>query len=158
MSYIILDIDNTIANDAWRIPKIDWEHDDPFQRYHRYHSLSPFDEAGNHDLFEDTLHDIIILTARPVHYYAQTEEWLLRNGVDFSVLLMRDTGDHCHSRELKCRQLRSLETMIGVEPKDIICAYDDRQDVVDMYRALGVNAVVRSIHDVCAYTPPKGIA
>ena len=149
MSFIILDIDNTISNDAWRIPRINWKEPDPFQRYHEYHQLSSFDEAGNHDLFQGTPHEIIIMTARPVHYHAQTEEWLLRKGIDPAIILMRNTSDHVHSKELKRQQLLSLKAMHGITREQIVCAYDDRQDVVDMYRrTLGIHAEVRRIHNV----------
>lgn len=149
MTFIILDLDNTIANDAWRIPRIDWKEPDPFKRYHAYHSLAPFDEAGNHDLFVNTPHEIIIMTARPVHYHAQTEEWLLRHGIDPALILMRNTSDHVHSRELKRQQLCSLKPSYGILRENIVCAYDDRQDVIDMYRrTLGIKAEVRRIHNV----------
>lgn len=156
MTFIILDLDNTVANDAWRIPKIDWAEDDPFKRYHRYHQLSSFDEAGNRDLFDGTPHDVIIMTARPVHYHAQTEEWLLRQGIDPAIIMMRNNGDHTHSRELKRRQFLSLWEAHNIAVENIACAYDDREDVVDMYRNFGVNAEVRSIHNICAYTNPYG--
>lgn len=153
-SMIILDLDNTIANDVWRIPKINWQHADPLARYHDYHSLSAFDAPGNEDLFKER-DDIIIFTARPVHYHAITEEWLNRNGVNFQVLLMRNNDDHSHSKDLKLRQLAWLQNDYGINKSDIFCAYDDRQDVVDAYLAAGIHAEVRSIHNVCAYTRPS---
>lgn len=149
MTFIILDLDNTIFDDAWRIPRINWKEQDPFKRYHEYHSLAPFDEIGNVDLFENTPHEIIIMTARPVHYRAQTEEKLLRHGIDPALILMRNTSDHVHSKELKRQQLCSLKPAHGILREDIVCAYDDRQDVVDMYRrTLGIKAEVRRIHNV----------
>ena len=39
MSFIILDLDNCIADDQWRISRINWQHKDPMRRYHDYHSL-----------------------------------------------------------------------------------------------------------------------
>lgn len=153
MSYIILDIDGCIADDEWRIPRINWQHENPFRRYHEYHMLSAFDEVGNTDLIE-TEHDIIIFTARPTHYRAMTEEWFRRKGVNVKHLLMRNDDDHCHSKELKSKQLQWLDEY-GVSLHDIVCAYDDRPDVVKMYNEFGIPAVVRAIHNVCAYTQPK---
>jgi len=153
--YTILDLDNTISNDGWRIKSINWQHAEPMRRYHAYHSLSAFDEPGNVDLFRGKS-NIIILTARPTHYRALTEEWLKRNGVQYNIMIMRNDSDHCHSRDLKMKQLKWLGELYSVPPALIEHAYDDRQDVVDMYISNGVQATCRSIHDICAYTRPEG--
>lgn len=155
MSFIVLDLDNCIADDQWRIPKINWQKKDPMDRYHEYHSLSGFDRAGNKDLFQKTKHDIIILTARPVHYAPITMEWLNRQHIKPFALVMRNNDDHCPSVELKRKQMGWLMHLYGVNHKDIECAYDDRMDVVEMYLQHGIVAEVRAIHDTCAYTNPN---
>lgn len=155
MSIIILDLDNTIANDGWRIPMIDWASEDPFNRYHKYHSLSAFDEACNKDLFEGVDQRIVVFTARPVNYRYQTEEWLKRVGVKFDALYMRNTNDHRSSALLKVTQFGWLTADYGVRPEDVHCLYDDREDVVSRFRAMGVIAERRWIHDICAYTNPN---
>lgn len=149
--YRILDLDNTIANDSWRIPRINWQLSGD-RRYHDYHSLAPFDQLGNAHLLQAE-EQILIFTARPVTYRAATEEWLKRNGVQFKHLLMRNKDDVRHSVELKSAQLFWLaEYNVGLS--QITSAFDDRQDVVDMYRRAGINAQCIRIHDVCAYTHP----
>lgn len=156
MSAIILDIDNCIADDSWRIPRINWKAENPFDRYHDYHSLSAFDQSGNRDLFLGCKHDIIIFTARPLIYRAATVEWLSRNGVACALMLMRDMEDHRHSVELKKMQLEVLIERSDLEITDIVAAYDDRPDVISMYKGMGIEgAQLRSIHDVCAYTNPN---
>jgi len=155
MSAIILDLDNCIADDAWRIRYIDWSFEDPLSRYHNYHLLAGFDRVGNQELFTKTPHDVIVFTARPIMYRAITEEWLRRAGVVPAVLMMRDNNDHQHSRDLKRQQLLALLDNSALTISDIDCAYDDRPDVIEMYRGLGVNAEVRFIHDQCAYTNPN---
>ena len=150
---IILDIDNCIADDAWRIPRINFQHADPDRRYHDYHALAPWDKRGNEALFLNR-EDIAIFTARPVAFFAPTAEWLQRNGVRWQHLLMRNAGDHRHSVELKAQQLRWLLVHYDVEPQDIECAYDDREDVCAMYREAGLKAERRWIHSVCAHTAP----
>lgn len=157
MSAIILDLDNTIANDGWRIPAIDWTQTDPMRRYHRYHSLAPWDKIGNTELFSSTPHDIIILTARPGMYRPTTEEWLRRNNVPWRILLMRNNNDNRPSVELKRHQLVWLSDVYGVDLEDIVAAYDDREDVCEMYTAQGITAHVTPIHNVCAYTKPREI-
>lgn len=157
MSVIILDIDNCIADDSWRIPRINWQTDNPIWRYHDYHSLSGFDMAHNHELYINTRHDIVIFTARPIMYQAITIEWLKRHGVGYEVLMMRDMEDHCHSVELKQKQLNALFENTSVKAADIVGAFDDRPDVVQMYRKFGIPADVRFVHDVCAYTKPEKV-
>jgi hypothetical protein len=152
---IILDLDNCIASDAWRIPRINWQQSDPDRRYHDYHSLSAFDSVGNRDLFEGRS-DIIILTARPVTFKAMTIEWLRRSGVPFKDILMRNVGDHRPSAKLKEVQLNWL-TEYAVGLSDIEWAADDRQDVLDMYASYGIPGKLRAIHNVCAYTMPTPV-
>lgn len=154
MSVIILDIDNCIADDSWRIPRINWQTDNPIWRYHDYHSLSGFDTAHNHELYINTRHDIVIFTARPIMYQAITMEWLKRHGVGHQFIMMREMDDHCHSVELKEKQLNALFANTNVKAEDIVGAFDDRPDVVAMYATFGIPSQVKFVHDVCAYTKP----
>lgn len=153
MSYVIVDLDNCIADDAWRIPQINWQKSDPLDRYHAYHALSGFDELDNADLLE-TGHDLIIFTARPVLYSPITEEWLRRRGVRYHHLIMRNNNDHRSSVDLKRQMLHWLPETYGVPWRQIAAAYDDRPDIVEMFRKHHIDAHVRAIHDVCAYTAP----
>lgn len=153
--YVIVDLDNCIADDAWRIPRINWAKSNPLDRYHDYHSLSGFDQLGNEDILLAPRHErLVILTARPLSYRAITEEWLHRNGVNYWHLLMRNTSDHRSSLELKRTMLGWLQELYNVPLRQVVAAYDDRPDIVEMFREHGLPAQVRSIHDVCAYTPP----
>ena len=153
--HIIVDLDNCIADDGWRIPRIEWHKENPLERYHDYHSLSAFDRLVNEDIVQRPGQEVIIFTARPVLYRRITEEWLSRNSVVHKHLVMRNNGDHRSSVELKRQMLHWLPENYGVMWKDIAGAFDDRQDVVDMYRRYGIDAHVRAAHDVCAYTAPK---
>lgn len=160
MKTIILDLDNCIANDEWRIPFIDWSAEDPMSRYHDYHSLAAFDKVGNTHLFEELSVEnrLVICTARPVLYRAATEHWLDTNGVGYDIIMMRDNNDHRHSLQLKQSQLDKLINQFGVHKDDIICAYDDRQDVIDMYLANGIPAERAWLHDTCAFSKPTEVA
>jgi hypothetical protein len=155
MKHIILDLDNCIANDAWRIPKINWQKSNPMERYHDYHSLSGFDEPGNLDILEE--HEgarVIIFTARPVLYSAVTHEWLRRNKIPYEFLVMRNNNDQRHSLDLKRTMLKWLPDMYDVPLDSIVAAYDDRPDVVAMYQSQDIPAFQKEIHNVCAYTAP----
>ena len=155
MTYIILDLDNCIADDAWRIPRINWQKSNPIERYHEYHSLSAFDGVGNTDLFSGNHHKVIVFTARPVLYSFITFEWLKRNGIRAEHVVMRNNDDRRNSVDLKRHMLHWLPEHYGVAWQDVVAAYDDRPDVVEMYRKHHIPAFVRCIHDACAYTQPK---
>lgn len=155
MKIRILDLDNCIANDAWRIPFIDWNEKEPFKRYHKYHSLAAFDMVGNHDLFSKHFGAIVILTARPEIYRHTTEHWLRVHGIGALHVVMRQPShEGLPSFILKERQLLDFLQINQLPLSAIECCYDDRSDIVNMYRELGFNAEVRRIHDICAYTQP----
>jgi hypothetical protein len=152
--YRILDLDNCIADDGWRIPAIDWSQQDPFQRYHPYHSLSAWDACCNRNLFEHFIGEIIICTGRHIMYRFMTEEWLKRNGVQYSYLLMRNNTDNrTSSPDVKSGMIDWLFNHYNVKPEEIEMCYDDRPDIIAMYRSRGLPAALRFIHNVCAYTP-----
>lgn len=155
--YAIFDLDNTIADDAWRIKNIDWSKAHPFERYHPYHMLSAFDRLGNEELLSGLPSDtqIVVFTARPEFYSSITQEWLERNNVAYELLLMRPNDDHAHSLELKKRQLYKFLENWAVDPSEVHVAYDDREDVVQMYRQHDIHAIRAPIHNVCAYTNPR---
>lgn len=149
----ILDLDNCISDDGWRISRIDWHQTNLDRRYHDYHSLAPFDLLGNGQLV-CTPCDIAIFTARPVSYRAATEEWLRRNAIRSQYLIMRNDGNHMPSDMLKRQQVEWLVAHYGVGLYDIEMAFDDRPEVVEMYKSLGIKAEVAAIHNLCAYSKP----
>ncbi len=153
--HIIIDLDNCVADDSWRIPRINWQKSNPIERYHDYHSLSGFDRPGNLDIFvEHRDAAVVVFTARPVLYHAVTEEWLRRTRIPFEYIVMRNNADHRHSLELKRTMLNWLPDMYGIPLESIVAAYDDRPDVVAMYKEHGIDGRRREIHNVCAYTAP----
>ncbi len=146
MKFIILDLDNCIADDGWRIPLIRWDKTNLIERYDDYHAASYMDKPGNLDLFRKTEHQVAIFTARPDTYIDMTSDWLTAVKVPWRYLLMRNTENHSPSPELKSQQLDCfLETHRKVE---IERAYDDRPDVITMYRRRGIKAERRWIHEV----------
>jgi hypothetical protein len=160
---IILDLDNCIANDAWRIPFINWGAKDPQERYHVYHALAHHDENNldwvHREMREHGVDEVdaYVLTARPVKYHRETKAWLddhMPASINVVGLLMRNDTDHRHSVEIKRQQMRHLQSHWDVDFDRVIFAADDRHDVVEMFRTYGVNGIVRAAHDVCAYTPP----
>lgn len=146
MSLVILDIDNCIADDHWRLKHIHFGITDNFRRFHDYHSLSSFDKPGNQHLFAkggaSEGHDIALFTSRPSIYRAQTNMWMRFRGARYKHLLMRNAGDHRSSVDVKLTQLNWLLAHYDVAKAEIAMAYDDREDVVEMYHQQGLNAQV----------------
>lgn len=158
MKAVIFDLDNCLADDAWRIKLTDWSQTNPEKRYALYHSACRKDKTnpvslGVFNRFKDT-HRIFFFTARPVDVEEETRHWIDCNLTHEYNLIMRNKGDHRPSVQLKREMVASLPEY-GVNHNDEVeCAYDDREDIVAMYREQGIPATVLKIHDVCAYTPP----
>lgn len=161
---IIFDLDNCLSDDRDRIKLIDWTQSNMDRRYETYHSFCEQDRfhlanflfgLGSVIEPEAPVPEILCVTARPVSVLARTEKWLRQHLFGRAPswrLFMRRTGDSRSSVELKRAITESL--MIDY---DILHAFDDRTDVVEMYQELGLEASVLKIHDQCAMTPPLQI-
>lgn len=78
--------------------------------------------------------DIIFVSGRPDDYRAQTEVWLIRHCHFYDQLLMRKSGDYRKDSIVKAEIYRE-----HIEPYfEIKFCIDDRQQVVDMWRELGL--------------------
>lgn len=152
MKIRILDLDNCIADDSWRVNKIRWDIEDKEERYKDYHSHCGSDIVANPHLFTGV--QVVIFTARPESVRSTTLKWLEKNFIDCQYLAMREQGDSRHSVEVKEDQLKEFFVNF-CEADGVHDAFDDREDVVEMYRKYGIIAHVANVHDVCAYTPPK---
>lgn len=158
---IICDLDNCLVDDSHRLRFIDWGRSVAEGRYDAYHAMCVFDPPPNEELMEKlvaTEHawraDIVFLTARPAKFRDSTLAYLRAHGLSRAMLMMRGDTDHRSSLELKREMLAHLLNPNNVGYEQVIAAYDDRQDIVDMYTAAGINAQRVAIHDQCAYTPP----
>jgi len=152
----IIDLDNTISDDSWRIPRINWKKENMMERYHNYHTSCLFDEFKNKHVIE-TESKLIVFTARPVLYREQTAMWLNRNKINWRNIYMRPNNDHTHSIDLKEGMLLQMFSDFNIGPDSIEQAFDDRQDVIEMFVGYGIPATLTKIHDVCAYTKPVAI-
>ena len=83
---------------------------------------------------------IVILSGRSKATKDATKAWLNRFGVPFDVLKMRPTSRDfmfMPDDQLKKQWLDQLFT----DKSDILCVFDDRQKVVDMWRANGLTCM-----------------
>ncbi len=144
---VIFDLDNCLADDHWRINNIKQHVEDPFEKYHEYHSFSHIDDAYNVDFvqtYKQEGHSIVILTSRPEYYRQMTEKWLNDMDIPFDWLFMRSHDDHSPTVEYKIRTIVQAE----IEPHEVVCAYDDRHDIVEAYKKAGYASERLFINDV----------
>jgi len=146
---IILDLDNCIADDGWRIQYIG---DGP-KKYDAYHQLSAFDELCNRGLFHNI--GTVIFTGRPDTYAPLTIKWLERKRVQHRFLFMRPEGNFMNNVDLKklfLQQLFQIDLGGGaISIDDIVWAYDDHPGVIKMYQEQGIKATQVCIHSFRLY-------
>lgn len=157
MRTVIFDLDNCLSDDEWRIPRIRWDLSVEAGRYDAYHAVCGEDALRNLSVVRaaaERFDGVAFCTARPEKVRTQTLDWLVRMGLargTAPTLLMRRNVDHRPGRDVKHEQLRQLRESMH----DVIGAYDDRDDILEMYRLMGVPCVTKmQIHSTCAYTPP----
>jgi phosphoglycolate phosphatase-like HAD superfamily hydrolase len=80
---------------------------------------------------------VVICTGRPEKYREITEEWLKENAIFHSELRMRpDEKRHEPDYEVKQEMLDSIR-----EERSVHIAFDDRNQVVDMWRRNGITCL-----------------
>ena len=80
----------------------------------------------------------IVITSRPYKFRTLTMEWLAKNGIEYTVLLMRGKGDLRPAWQVKQDALQYLRDIYDIHNKDIDIAYDDNEDVCAMYERQGI--------------------
>lgn len=137
----IIDLDNCISNDKWRLPKIRFDKPRANDRYVDYHESCYMDIHENQSVI-DTLrrrYRLVVFTARPEIVRTITEGWLRKWRIPYEALFMRPNDDHSPSVEMKKKMLGWLPA----ELSQVEHAIDDRHDILDMYRAMGVCSTQR---------------
>lgn len=81
---------------------------------------------------------VVHLTARPEIYRRNTLDWMLLHGVMTDGLIMRPHEDHTPSAELK---IRLAMEHYGDMLVPVGLVIDDREDVLDRFRAVGVETI-----------------
>ena len=80
--------------------------------------------------------NIVILSGRSKVSYRTTRQWLIQNDVPFDDLHMRPTSDDWHY--MKDSDLKQIWLDTVVDKDDVFAVFDDRQQVVDMWRDNGL--------------------
>ena len=80
--------------------------------------------------------NIVIFSGRSKATYRTTRQWLIQNDVPFDDLHMRPTSDDWHF--MKDSDLKQIWLDTVVDKDDVFAVFDDRQQVVDMWRQNGL--------------------
>ena len=135
--YFLCDIDGTLADISHRLHLIrqqppDWKaffaactEDLPI--YEVIEVVKSLNSFGNH---------VIGISGRSDEVREETEKWLLKHGVIFDKLFMRKAGDHREDTVVKSELFN--EILASLEVQQIAGVFEDRQQVVDMFRARGL--------------------
>lgn len=133
----IVDLDNTVSDDAWRHWLIDPEAPDGLHKYHEYHLHCGGDTVMNRHIVDEAPCKVFFMTARPEYMRLKTRRWLEENDLRYHALIMRPNDNEEHSAEMKRKFTLDLLKLFKIEK-----AYDDRQDIVHMYNSIGVKGIL----------------
>ncbi len=139
MQTILFDIDGTLANLNGREkfihqPRPDWQ---SFNA-HMDEDIPNLPLATLYRaLYESGKFEIILVSGRQERYRKLTETWLTWHDLPFKRLLMRSDRDMRQDWQVKQDILKQLQA----EGKEILFSVDDRQSVVDMWRANGITCL-----------------
>lgn len=121
---VIFDVDGTLAKMVSRNP-FDW-------------SLAHTDEPQQDiidvlNMYKSNGYKIIICTGRDGVCELQTISWLKANQIKFDDFYIRPQGDMRKDAEIKAEMFNDIIKKYYIE-----CVFDDRNQVVEMWRSLGV--------------------
>jgi predicted kinase len=122
----LFDIDGTLAEMVARGP-FEWEkvgNDNP--RHQVVDTLQALYGCG---------YRIIVMSGRDAVCERETIDWLDRNNIPFDEIFMRPEGDMRKDNIVK-QELFDKHVRFNY---DVVAVFDDRQQVVDMWRAMGVD-------------------
>lgn len=144
----IFDLDGCLFDDEHRLPLIDMslEGDARYEKYHAGQHVDLVLEDGDDLIKKAAAQNLmaVFLTARPIKHQTQTLNKLNRHFGQLLggriLLYMRPDGDVRSSVEFKRSVVREIIARAKDECREVIVAFDDRQDVVDMYLSEGVPA------------------
>ena len=88
-------------------------------------------------LYESGKFEIILVSGRQERFRKVTETWLAWHEIPFDTLLMRPDADQRPDSAVKQDILNTLKA----QGKEILFCVDDRQSVVDMWRANGITCL-----------------
>jgi len=143
LQHCIVDLDNCVSDDHWRLELINLELpviNDRYKLYHEYCHLDTPGESRDYVLELAKRYKLIVFTSRPEAVRSKTLHWLEKWNIPTTQLFMRYDNDHRSSVLIKRTMLRMARQYHNC---NVQFAIDDRQDILDMYLAEGVPSVKR---------------
>lgn len=135
----IFDIDGTIADLTHRLHHIQKTPKDWSGFFQDCADDEPIPEVVEvAAALNSRLNTIILITGRSDEIRDKTEKWLVEKGVHYGWLLMRKAGDHREDNVVKSELLDELLSKTGMKESNIAGVFEDRQQVVKMYRDRGL--------------------
>ena len=143
MKYIIVDLDNCISDDKYRRKWLEAEGMNRKDQLALYHINCIYDNYHPIEFTEEN--QLIIFTGRPEIYRKFTKKWLKVYDIKYKGLYMRPKENYDKSPELKEKMLMSL---LEFDPiAEIVMVYDDRKEILDMYRKFNIPVTIKQIND-----------
>lgn len=144
--FAVIDLDGTLCDDHHRkhllpdpIQVLRLDDVDREKAYEEYHQLCvedrPIEIACKLTRLCHYTHSVIIVTSRPARFYLETQAWLKQQQIKYKEILMRPHLNFMNSPELKRQLFFPREILEGS------IALDDRQDVLDMWKAEGFTTI-----------------
>lgn len=131
---VIFDLDGTLANTAECRHYLEQEPKNWDAFYYAACSVNPIQSVVDvcRNLQEN--YSIYIVSGRSDLVKKQTIAWLNEHGIKFNLIFMRPHGDHTPDDILK----KSWCDLNHIPIHRVLCAFDDRDRVVKMWRSLGI--------------------
>lgn len=135
---VLVDLDGTLA-DVTKFEHFVRESRRNFDAFHRSSLRAPVNKVVLKLVRQLWLAgaSIIVVTGRAVKWEQGTKSWLRTNGVPFDELLMRSESDPRSDVECKLDMFNKIS-----KDFQVLCALDDRPQVIELWRSLGVPVVV----------------
>lgn len=92
------------------------------------------------NLLKNAGHKMIVFSGRDSINKNATKDWLAKHDIEPDILRMRPEGSFTPDDKLKRDWLHELPE-IGINIKDILCIFDDRDKVVKMWRNEGLTCM-----------------
>lgn len=136
MKTILVDIDHTLSDAAWR----DGMERGGKEGWEEYYKAGDKDEPhGKMVDFINSLHDfgynIVAVTGRPEKWRSATTNWLVRHGVMVDEILMRPENNFKTSPLVKIELVRERFSSLK---REVLLIIDDREDIINMFKANGI--------------------